>query len=280
MHETNTTSSSTPGITLVLGSGGARGFCFIGALAALEEANVPIKRIIGVSMGSIVGGAFALGKTSSELKEIARRARPGGLPTFSLAGPGLFTTRAVRKLVENFVPKPAVFEDLKIPLSVICTNYRTGCPIEINSGDLQSAVLGSSVAGAIFSPVERGETFLIDGGYSAPVPVQFTHPGEIVVAVSAMVDPEADPGAKMGLRFRNLMPGWLLSKEMIRMFDIQGYSLSEAQLRGRDHIGVHPELGSLKFTDFRRHAFAIACGYEAMVDKIPNVQSQLGLVHG
>ena len=275
MGNEHTIPVNTPGITLVLGSGGARGFSFIGALSALEEAGVPIKRIIGASMGSIVGGAFALGKTPSELKAIAKHARPGVLPTFSLTGPGVFTPRAVRKLVQKFIPGDSSFENLQIPLSVICTDYRTGGPIEIDTGDLQSAVLGSSVAGAIFSPVERNGLLLIDGGYSAPVPVQFTRADEIVVSVSATINPASDPGAKMGFRLGNLIPGWSLSQQMIRMFDIQGYNLAEEQLDKVAHFGVTPDLGALKFTEFRKHAFAIERGYKAMIDKIPEIERQL-----
>ena len=92
-----------------------------------------------------------------------------------------------------------------------------------------------------------------------------------------MVDPAADQSGRMGLTFSNLIPGWRLSREMIRMFDIQGHHLALAQLDDVDHIEVKPELGALKFTEFGKHAFAIECGYQAMMARLPDIQKRLSV---
>lgn len=268
---------SDTGITLVLGSGGARGYCFIGVLKALDDAGIPIGRIIGASMGAILGAAYASGKSPKELEAIASEARPGLIPTFSFARSGLLTQRPVRKLIEKFLREDRYLEDLSIPTSVICTDYATGIPLELRSGDMKSAVLGSCVAGAVFDPVERDGNLLVDAGYSAPVPVQFALPGRVVVAVSAMVDPATDPNFREGFRFLNLIPGWFFFDQMIRMFDIQGANLANAQLAAHDHIYIKPEMADLKFTQFRRYKEAIAAGYEAMRAQIPYLQRELAL---
>lgn len=49
-------------ISLVLGSGGARGYAHIGVIRALEESGYEIKGIAGCSMGAMVGGFYAAGK--------------------------------------------------------------------------------------------------------------------------------------------------------------------------------------------------------------------------
>ena len=59
-----------PKIGLVLSGGGAKGAAHIGVLKYLEEAGIPIDYIAGTSMGSIVGGMYALGYTSDEILEI------------------------------------------------------------------------------------------------------------------------------------------------------------------------------------------------------------------
>lgn len=46
-------------ISLVLGSGGARGHAHIGVIQAIEEAGIEIRNIAGTSMGAVVGGVFA-----------------------------------------------------------------------------------------------------------------------------------------------------------------------------------------------------------------------------
>ena len=62
--------SSRPKIGLVLSGGGAKGAAHIGVLKYIEEMGIPIDYIAGTSMGSIVGGMYALGYSSDEILEI------------------------------------------------------------------------------------------------------------------------------------------------------------------------------------------------------------------
>ena len=65
-----TPESSRPKVGLVLSGGGAKGAAHIGVLKYIEEAGIPIDYIAGTSMGSIVGGMYALGYTSDEILSI------------------------------------------------------------------------------------------------------------------------------------------------------------------------------------------------------------------
>ena len=67
---TVTAQAERPRIGLVLGGGGARGAAHIGVLKELERQRIPIDAIAGTSMGAIVGGLYASGKTPAELEEI------------------------------------------------------------------------------------------------------------------------------------------------------------------------------------------------------------------
>lgn len=66
----NTTAKNRPKVGLVLSGGGAKGAAHIGVLKYIEEAGIPIDFIAGTSMGSIVGGMYALGYSSDEILEI------------------------------------------------------------------------------------------------------------------------------------------------------------------------------------------------------------------
>ena len=68
-QETNKV-ASRPKIGLVLSGGGAKGAAHIGVLKYIEEAGIPIDYIAGTSMGSIVGGMYALGYSSDEILEL------------------------------------------------------------------------------------------------------------------------------------------------------------------------------------------------------------------
>ena len=68
-----------PKVGLVLSGGGAKGAAHIGVLKYLEEAEIPIDYIAGTSMGSIVGGMYALGYKSDEILDIIRNVDWGRL---------------------------------------------------------------------------------------------------------------------------------------------------------------------------------------------------------
>ena len=61
---------SRPKVGLVLSGGGAKGAAHIGVLKYLEENGIPIDFIAGTSMGSIVGGLYALGYSSNEILDL------------------------------------------------------------------------------------------------------------------------------------------------------------------------------------------------------------------
>jgi NTE family protein len=61
-----------PRIALVLSGGGARGFAHIGVLRVLRELHVPVDLVVGTSMGSVVGGAYAAGASVADLERMAR----------------------------------------------------------------------------------------------------------------------------------------------------------------------------------------------------------------
>ena len=59
-----------PRIGLALSGGGARGIAHVGVLKVLEEMRIPISCITGTSMGSIVSGAFAVGRSPAEIEKM------------------------------------------------------------------------------------------------------------------------------------------------------------------------------------------------------------------
>src|SRR6476469_8245411 len=67
------TPAARPRIALVLSGGGARGFAHIGVLRALRDMRIPIDMVVGTSMGSVLGGAYAAGAGVSDLEKMARQ---------------------------------------------------------------------------------------------------------------------------------------------------------------------------------------------------------------
>ena len=61
-----------PKVGLVLSGGGAKGMSHIGALKVIEELGIPIDYVVGTSIGSIIGGFYALGYNADELDSLVR----------------------------------------------------------------------------------------------------------------------------------------------------------------------------------------------------------------
>ena len=60
-------------VGLVLSGGGAKGIAHIGVIEVLEKAGIPVDIVVGTSMGSIVGGLYAIGYDGTALDSLVRR---------------------------------------------------------------------------------------------------------------------------------------------------------------------------------------------------------------
>lgn len=161
-----------PRTGLALGSGAARGLCYIGVLDVLEKHQVPIDCIAGTSIGALIGALYASGVSVNELEQIALDLN--WLSLARLVGPtlpktGLLDSRKVNRFIEELLPV-RTFAELKIPLAVTATDIETGTPIVLRDGQLLPAIQAAIAFPGLFQPVAIGDRFLVDGGLCTPVP--------------------------------------------------------------------------------------------------------------
>ncbi len=227
------------GVTLVLGGGGFKGLAHIGVLQVLQQAGIPVERVVGTSAGALIGGMYcALGSVEA----VAERAvsftgsgeflrhlpslsrvngdRPGsGLVGRLLSGirrqvafermfrrPSAFGGAPLRHIVRSLVPM-AQMEDLAIPLAICALNLVNGEEVVITSGDLVSAVVGSSAVPGFFPPTSRDGALLCDAGLVDNLP---TRPARslgatrvVAVDLSAGLAPSADGQVGLDVLFRS-----------------------------------------------------------------------------
>lgn len=164
--------SSKTTVSLVLGSGGARGLAHIGVIRLLKEKNFEIKSISGCSIGSLIGGVYAAGKLdlleswmlSITKKDIAN------LLDISWGNGGLFKgDRVINTLIEML--DDVLIEDLPIPYTAVAADIITEKEVWINSGLLFDAIRASVSLPLFFTPVRKNGAVLIDGGVLNPVPI-------------------------------------------------------------------------------------------------------------
>ncbi len=159
-------------VSLVLGSGGARGLSHIGVIKWLVENNYDIKSISGCSIGSLIGGVYASGKLD-QLEEWMRSINKfdmASLLDFSWGNGGIFKGEKIINTLVNFLEDIQI-EDLPIPFTAIATDVVTEKEVWINSGSLFDAIRASISLPLFFTPVKYKDYILIDGGVLNPVPI-------------------------------------------------------------------------------------------------------------
>src|SRR5271165_1001119 len=62
------TETDRPSIGIALSGGSALGLAHIGVLRYFEERRIPIDKIGGTSMGGLIGGLYATGMDSSQIR--------------------------------------------------------------------------------------------------------------------------------------------------------------------------------------------------------------------
>ena len=276
-----------PVVGLVLGGGGARGAAHIGVLKVLEELRIPVDRIAGTSMGSIVGGLYATGLTADELEQIvmgqdwedsfrdqtAREDRPFRRKRdddFNLFGPkfgvgqgasllprGALAGQRITLFFESIVGarvQSRHFDELPIPFRAVAADIVTGDEVVLGDGDLTVAMRASMSIPAAFDPVARGESLLVDGGVvnNVPISVARSMGADVVVAV--------DVGTPLATRdeLRNLfaitgqLSGLLVRGNTVRQL---------ATLTDADVLVVPPLGNDIGASDFTKMDEAIPIGY-------------------
>lgn len=169
-------------VSLVLGGGGGRGLAHIGAWRALEELGVTVERVVGTSVGALIGAAIASGLGWEELAARARSVARGRLfsldPRLLYRGmdnPSLLRGEPFRALIRELVPVNG-FDQLRIPLAVNAIDLQSGQVAWFGEGGradvpLVEAVYASCALPLLLPPAAIDGRLYVDGGIIDAVPV-------------------------------------------------------------------------------------------------------------
>jgi len=159
-------------ISLVLGSGGARGLAHIGAIGALREAGFRIESIAGSSMGALVGGMYAAGKIDMytdwvctlEQSDVFR------LVDWTLSGGGLIRGDRIINRLRQIVGEVQI-ENLELDYTAVAVDIEQGRELWLDHGPLFDAIRSSIAIPGLFTPHRYRGRLLVDGGILNPIPV-------------------------------------------------------------------------------------------------------------
>ena len=206
-------------VGVVLSGGGAKGMAHIGVLKVLEKAGIPVDIVTGTSIGSIVGGLYAIGYNAHSLDSMVRTQdwtyvitdkedlRKQSLLDRKKNNTYLFSTgltigkrdrgagglirgknlaELFQKLFVGYTDSLDFTNDLKIPFACVATNIMDNSEVVFHSGRLPQAIRASMSIPAAFAPVRLDDMVLVDGGLKNNYPVDVAREmgAEVVIGVT------------------------------------------------------------------------------------------------
>ncbi|HXT27271.1 MAG TPA: patatin-like phospholipase family protein [Candidatus Eisenbacteria bacterium] len=212
-----------PKIGVALEGGGALGLAHIGVLQWFEDHHIPVDYIAGTSMGGLVGGLYATGKSPRELEQVVaaqswdiiiggqtpfedlsyrRKEDSRDYPTFIQFGlkkglslpAGLNAGHKINLLIDReTLPYSELksFDDLPIPYRCVATDLVSGQEVVFSDGNLPLAMRASMSIPGVFKPVRNGDQVLVDGGLVGNLPTDVVRKmgADIVIAVHLELAP-------------------------------------------------------------------------------------------
>ena len=297
-----TDSITRPRVGVVLSGGGAKGFAHIGALKVIEEAGLPIDYIAGTSMGSIIGGLYAIGYSPETMIRLIKEENWDAimsdaipqkyipiddkildrhyLATFPFRDKkiqmksSIYDGSMINLLLARLISPAYKIRDyntLSIPFLCVATNIENAEAYEMTKGNLQRSIRASMSIPFYFPPVEVDGRLLIDGGLRNNFPVPNVREKGIDIIIG--VDVQRDFRSK-----EELTSMAKIMDQMIAMSDIDTYKEAKEDA----DIYIKPELAKYGMMDFNSYDTIIALGeaearkllpqLKRLADSIRNIQ--------
>lgn len=252
-----------PSIGLALGGGFARGLAHIGVLKVLEEEKIPINFIAGTSVGALIGAVYASGVRPKEMGEFAAQVRFRDFARWTVSRLGFASNDRMTGMLQRCL-KVKTFEELRVPLAVIATDFVTGEAVVFRTGDLIAPVRASCAYPGMFLPVNLNGRTLVDG----------------MLAYSVPTTPLRQMGAERVLAVY-LKAHWVNSAPPRSVFDVVGQCFSIAQTRMSSlwqadaDIVMEPEVQGFAYDAFDRAPALVRAGEEAARRALPRIRQWL-----
>jgi NTE family protein len=277
-----------PKIGLALSGGGARGFAHIGVLKWFEEHRIPVDYLVGTSMGGLVGGMYAIGKSPEEMQDLV-----GSLDWDDLlrGSPSFQQLSYRRKEDRLFIPGPITlglrrginlpgginagmeiglvfdqlalpydnvgsFDNLPIPFRCVATDMVAAEPVILKEGSLSRSLRATMSIPGMFTLVEIDGKTLADGGILNNIPT------DVVKQMGADIIIAVDIGTPLGDKESlNSLFGALRQTSGVATMENVRRNLRLADLL------ISPDLEKYTLLDFNASAAIIELGYRGAEQK-------------
>lgn len=252
-----------PVVGLALGGGMARGCAHVGVLRAFEKHQIPIDLLVGTSVGSLIGGAYASGLSPDQIEQLALKIRWSdlGRPTVSLMG--FYNSERTEDYVRKNFPITE-FEKTRLPFGAVATDIQSGKMVIFTEGSLPLAIRASCAMPVFYTPVMVNGRMMVDGGLVGHIPASVARVmgADIVIAID--VNSQHLP----------IPPPTNLFTIMSQSLSVMGRSTVNYLYADADVI-VRPQIEHVRPDDLSKAAEMIAAGEEAVRRVIPKIRRLL-----
>jgi NTE family protein len=283
-----------PGLTLVLGGGGFKGVAHLGVLRVLQNEGLPIERVVGTSVGALLGATYChFGDADRALEHVQRflasegfrpasmvgfRRRSGRLPLVHRLVAGIrrqvalerifrrssaYGGGALRAFVRNLVPRGDI-ADLRVPLGIYVLDLREGAPLLLTRGNLRTAVTASGAVPGFFPPVAWGDSLLCDAGIVDNLPTGAARDAGAARVVAVDLSHTLVP-------LRSSVTGM----EVLLYAQEVSTRLANRRRAAAADVVLVPELGGRHWLDTTHLDRVIAAGEHAAVEALPKLRALL-----
>jgi NTE family protein len=288
-------------VGLVLSGGGARGAAHLGVIKVLEKNHIPIDAIVGTSMGALIGGLYASGKSTTEIENLLlstpwkkiishdykrkdipfrRKSVERDFATDTKMGinsdnevafaPGLFKKHGMLHFLQNQtydVHTVKSFDDLSIPFRAVASRLEDGESVVLSKGSLAEAMYASLAIPGAFAPINIEGNALVDGGVINNLPIdvmreQMDVDTIIVVDISTPYDKNASYNGYLAV-----------TSQLINILMRKNVELSLASMKNKSNeILLTPNLDGYTPLDIEKYSEIMKIGMnttiEALQDKL------------
>jgi NTE family protein len=240
----------------------------LGVLRVLEENQIPVHMIGGVSAGSIIAAAYASGASLKEIEGIARLMRFNDVASWTLSFRGFADSRKMEGFLGRLL-KAKRFEDMRIPLTVVATCLKEAEPVVFQGpGDVVLPIRASCSYPGLFLPIEHGKHYLVDGGIAMELPAEPLRRAGATHIISVYLPAEKTEEAPENV--------FGVVNRCIQVMQRQ----LEHQWRVHTDAVIAPEVARVGWDEFGKIDEMIEAGAEATRRALPRIQAWLPTVQG
>lgn len=247
-------------VGLALGAGAARGLAHIGVLEVLEREGIDIDIIAGTSIGSLIGGIYALGTPLKYIKGLAKELNWDHITDVTFPRQGLIKGDKLLSFLE-IITQGRDISELKIPYAAIACDIEHGEHIVLKEGSLAKAIRASTAIPGIYNPYYYQGRLLVDGAVLDKVPVSTVREmgADIVIAVDVGIQ-------NIDKEVKNIFD------ILFNTFDIMQHELDKYRKINADII-IKPDLNGFSSFNLDRAEECVSRGFIAAEESLDQIKS-------